>query len=498
MTRTYGYGGDASATLDITWPGGTTDKPTTLAVSAQNTDSYSMVFNNFKSSIGYGPTVRTWFLASAGNEIIANSGWGDTEIEVPEEGYLLLHSNPNALADALIITWDQKPDRILLHSDPNANSFRDVELVFSGDATPKVTALPFLETDGNMSWPIQVAENIVSRGVYGARGYDPTYVCGFEGLGTAALAASAYIFKKYDSPLAEQAEKLAIKAMEAAYSASYERGVTPDCTNDRIAACGYLADLGYEQYIDMAEYWGRFTLAQQRADGSFPGFDTRKVLALQRTYDVTGSQEFRDAVDRYKQTIAYYPDRIEYNGNTMTGHVLFLGGTELGYLGYDGDTANLANVFDFAANCIDDTGDFSCSDINPYFLGWSLNGTMEKKYDRSEKKVLVGRTESALYHADGSYEILDYPTAYINNPYRFSKRTLLQYGDINNDSKSDATDALWALQDTVGLRSLGGAGIMAGDVDGSGSINATDALYILQKTVNLRDEYPIESDGSDS
>ena len=51
-----------------------------------------------------------------------------------------------------------------------------------------------------------------------------------------------------------------------------------------------------------------------------------------------------------------------------------------------------------------------------------------------------------MYHADGSYEIVDYPTAYINNPYRFSKRTLLTYGDVDNNGKVDASDALLSLK----------------------------------------------------
>ena len=384
LVRTYQYGGTGSATLDVTWPAGTTDKPTTLSVSSQGTDSYSVIFNNFKSSFAYGKAVRPWSYASVGDQIVGISAIGG-EIDVPKEHYLILHSGQNAQAEALVVTWDVPPERIILHSD-GSSQFESLELVYSGDASPSLTAVPFQGIDGDLSWPIQVAENLVSRGVYGARGYDPSYLCGDEGLGPGALAAAAYVFKKYNSPLADQAEALALQAMEACYAASWERGVTPGRANDHIAGCGYLAAMGYDQYVSMAEYWGSFALAEQRADGSFGAFDARLVLALQRTWDITGDSKFRDAVDHYKQSIAYYSDRIEYNGQIMTGHVLFLGGTELSYLGYDGDTANLANVFDFAANCIDDTGVFSCSDINPYFLGWSLNGTMEKKYELSRER----------------------------------------------------------------------------------------------------------------
>ena len=54
MVRTYQYGSSGSAALDVTWPGGTTDRPTTLSVTSQGADSYSVIFNNFKSGFAYG------------------------------------------------------------------------------------------------------------------------------------------------------------------------------------------------------------------------------------------------------------------------------------------------------------------------------------------------------------------------------------------------------------------------------------------------------------
>ena len=121
-----------------------------------------------------------------------------------------------------------------------------------------------------------------------------------------------------------------------------------------------------------------------------------------------------------------------------------------------------------------------------------MNGVMQKKYALDEKKVVVGRDQSALYHADGSYEILDYPTAYINNPYRHSKRTLTAYGDVDNNGAVDAADALAVLQASVALRSLGGAELTAADVDNNGQTDAADALCILQHSVGLIREFPVE------
>ena len=99
-----------------------------------------------------------------------------------------------------------------------------------------------------------------------------------------------------------------------------------------------------------------------------------------------------------------------------------------------------------------------------------------------------------LYHADGSYEILDYPTAYINNPYRFSKRTLVMDDDVDNDGQVNAADALLSLQASVDLRSLGGSEVTTADVNNDGQVNATDALFILQHSVDLIEEFPVEQD----
>ena len=66
----------------------------------------------------------------------------------------------------------------------------------------------------------------------------------------------------------------------------------------------------------------------------------------------------------------------------------------------------------------------------------------------------------------------------------------VKLGDVNKDTKIDATDALWVLQKTVGLKELSESEAAAADVDRSGEINATDALYILQMTVELITEFP--------
>ena len=67
------------------------------------------------------------------------------------------------------------------------------------------------------------------------------------------------------------------------------------------------------------------------------------------------------------------------------------------------------------------------------------------------------------------------------------------YGDLNGDTKVDASDALLVLQSSVQLISLTDAQKTAGDVDGNQKIDASDALQILQKSVGLISKFEVES-----
>lgn len=66
-------------------------------------------------------------------------------------------------------------------------------------------------------------------------------------------------------------------------------------------------------------------------------------------------------------------------------------------------------------------------------------------------------------------------------------------GDINADTRINATDALLALQHSVELITLTEKQFDAADVDASGTVNATDALYILQYSVERINQFPAEN-----
>ena len=74
----------------------------------------------------------------------------------------------------------------------------------------------------------------------------------------------------------------------------------------------------------------------------------------------------------------------------------------------------------------------------------------------------------------------------------YSAEPDVTYGDVNNDGKIDASDALEALQHSVELKTLEGDAFTAADVTNDGTVDATDALNILQYSVELIDHFPVE------
>ncbi len=70
--------------------------------------------------------------------------------------------------------------------------------------------------------------------------------------------------------------------------------------------------------------------------------------------------------------------------------------------------------------------------------------------------------------------------------------TDLLFGDVNNDGKSDAADALEVLKNVVGKVQFTQEQLTLGDVDGNGKADAADALMILQKVVGKIEKFPVE------
>ena len=488
VKRTY-RADDVSALVDVTWPSCMTDQPTTMAFSSSGADNYNIVFTGFQK-LGREPANYSMINTRGGP--VALSSEGETELEPPEEGYITLAKNEGYYAHPMIITWDVKPQKIIMKTDSGNSVITSLEFVYEGGAKPTLSAVPFEAIDVDLDWAYRVAEHIVSDGTYGANGYDPTYICGTEGLGPGAIAAAAYIFKKYDSPLAKEAEELALKANRAAYEASVTRNHTPSYFLDRVAGAFFLNKMGYSEFVEVGCYYANMVVNNQQPDGTFYYFDPRNVLVMQIANEIIELSSYTNGVQKYRDAVTYTDEGVIYKGETLKAHLFLFGAGDLGYLGHMGDKEAIEHVMRISADSFDDTGVFDCSDINPYFLGWSLKGMMNVQYQDSDKKTIVPKGQAALYDADGNVQILNYPTSYINNPYLYSDYVLVKEGngDVDGDGSVTPNDALYVLQHTVDLRELTSSQMIAADCNLDGAVNATDALKILQKSVDLIDELP--------
>ncbi len=69
------------------------------------------------------------------------------------------------------------------------------------------------------------------------------------------------------------------------------------------------------------------------------------------------------------------------------------------------------------------------------------------------------------------------------------------YGDVDEDTKIGATDALWVLQSVVGKRQLTEKQQTAAEVSADQKITAEDALWILKYVVGKVEQFPVQQNG---
>lgn len=394
--------------VNIKWYSGFSDKATTATFKASNAKSFNIVFDNFDKQF----YARTYTgVSDASGKIIAHPK--TTSMDVGSKKYFFLHKDLSWQAGGILFVWDIAPDTIEFTAAKNA--FTSIKFVYNnGNVTPTISALNIADFDTNLEYAFFVGDNIAKHWRYGTNGYDPGYICGVEGLGTAAFSSGAYVMKKYGVAGAEAAEELAVHAMTKAVEASKKRNYTPSYLYDRVAACDYLVKLGHVNFKNDAAFWADKILSEQKSDGSFYWFDTRNPNTMARAHLVTGNQKYLSSVQKYKESNVFIDSMVVYK-NQIYKELSFLGAGDLSYLSYLGDKNAFAAISKFKASGIDDTGFFDCSDLNPYFLGWSLCNVMNKKYNGADKKTIVKANEYCFYDLDGNITLLDYPTAYINN-----------------------------------------------------------------------------------
>lgn len=105
---------------------------------------------------------------------------------------------------------------------------------------------------------------------------------------------------------------------------------------------------------------------------------------------------------------------------------------------------------------------------------------------------VISRLDDPSYVGYGVFDYVHYCRRCELRIYVNSAAPSSYYGDVDNNGKIEASDALMALQAYVKTRTLTDDQFTRADIDADGAITVTDALYILQFSVGLRASFPAD------
>ena len=324
-------------------------------------------------------------------------------------------------ANAIMIMWDKKPDRIYADIAFGEDKGRwgalitDLHLVY-GEETKnvKVNIVPFMGMPESMKTPIAISENIKNTGKYGMGFYDAHVSCLLNGVGADGFAAAAYLLKKYNDSAAKEAEELAVNVMKAFIELD-KNGTRTQELYYPIKAVTYLDLIGHSEFNSWAKEWADRCVAAQKEDGSWIwlNWQLRIMSGLLHAYELLGDEKYLESVKKGMETLSYdentdlvWQGEVDYYND-------FSGALTINLFGYFGDLKNSQKTIDSRLRYIDDGGYSACSDLNPYMLGLSAKGMNLKT---SEKKIILGLKDSVIYDKDRIVTGIE-PTAVFVNPH---------------------------------------------------------------------------------
>jgi len=342
---------------------------------------------------------------------------GKAPIELDTTYAYFVGDRQNWDSNGIVIASDVLPSAVRMIPDASGKKFASMVLEFDGGDEPTVSAVCLTGMDVTLDFAYYVAENMVENFTYGTNGYDPSFLCDHS-LG--GLAAGAYLMKKYDVTGWEDAVELAAQALTDRYAAFNSRNYTINYFQSAMAGCHFmvLMDEAADEFKKMASAFADRIVSGQAADGTYTWLESRNPVATLIAYDITGNEKYLNAARRWLEANEYTEDGIIYRGQTHS-EPSFVGTGDLilmNRFGYDDPLGTIAPI---VGDEINDSGfSFYNSDINPYFLGYSLQDLMNVKYDIDQKKTEIALGQFCMYDADGNLTVTDAPSVYVNNPFQ--------------------------------------------------------------------------------
>ena len=158
----------------------------------------------------------------------------------------------------------------------------------------------------------------------------------------------------------------------------------------------------------------------------------------------------------------------------------------------DSDGGFYANASQFTLACKDLTGNYSLAlllqqdaneyptEANLYYIDQVDIKKGEATFSIIPKAMTDGKTYNVYVSTNGENGELTKVAS-----FQYGEKPPYTLGDINNDAKINADDAVLALQYAVQLVELDGTQVLAGDVNKDNKVNADDAVKILQYAVKI-------------
>ncbi len=399
----------AAVSGTLTWYSGDADRATTLALTSEGCDSYSVKLE-FKDYFPQGLK-----LVAADDDVVATVGKAAIELDATYAYFVADRQTWDS--NGVLIVTDVLPSAVRMIPDAAGSKFASMVLEFDEGDDPTISAVCLSGMDVTLDYAYYVAENMVKNFTYGTGGYDPSYLCDHS-LG--GLAAGAYLMKKYDVDGWEDAVALASKALTDRYDAYSKRNYTINYYQSAMAGCHFmvLMDKDAATFQKIAAAFADHLVSGQAADGSFTWLESRNPVAILTAYDITGNEKYLTSARRWLEANRYTEDGVVYRGE-LHSEPSFAGTGDLILMNRFGYDDPLGVIGALVGDEINDSG-FSTynSDINPYFLGYSLRDLMHVKYDIDEKKTVIGLGEYCMYDADGNLTVTDCPNVYVNNPFQ--------------------------------------------------------------------------------
>ncbi len=397
----------AAVHAQINWYCGTSDRATVASLRSEGCDVWRMVlsFDGYSTVMNY---------VSIDGELAAAYTKGDQPVRLePSSSYFVfdrLSWNSNGIA----VVTDVVPRSAYMIPSENGDGYTALVLEFGADDEPRASTVKLNGIDTDLEFAYYVVDHLTDGFTYGCNGYDPSYLSDHS-LG--GLAAGAYLMKKYDVNGWERAVGLAAEALSGCEAAITERNYIPSVWQSAMAGCHFMVMAGEEpdKYRALASKWADRIVADQAPDGTYTWLDGRNPVATLIAYDITGNEKYLQSARRWIESVEYTAYGVIYRGRLYESPA-FNGACDLILMNRFGYDDPLATVLALEREYVDDTGFFACSDINPYYLGYSLADLMEVGYAPDRLKTVLSLGQYVTYEADGSYTVTDHPSVYVREP----------------------------------------------------------------------------------